>query len=277
MKSGVCYVTMYFDIGRSNWKNNFVRSFDQYLNDFQPFINLFETDKCEDDIMLVFIDKHCEQQLIERIKRVSNGKPTSIKVMPIDNDFMNTLPMWKTMEHEREIMNSQELKTILGWRHVFPEHIYPEYTLINHCKIDLICNLIESNIITTDINYYAWVDFGFFKIKENIPVKLLDVNRFDLDKVNYTLINNIDERDRDIIYTLQVAPEKIGGFFFFGHKDLLKEYQGIYHKILYLFQNELRYADDDQHLSLRCYFEKPSLFSFHYTGGWHSVFKKYSK
>ena len=80
----------------------------------------------------------------------------------------------------------------------------------------------------------------------------------------------------DITYTLKVAPEKIGGFFFLGRKDKLKEYQQIYHQILDNFQNN-NIADDDQHLALRCYFHKPSLFTLHYLMEWHCILFKYQK
>ena len=48
---------------------------------------------------------------------------------------MNFLPMWNTLKRENEVMHGQYFKTIVAQRHVYPEHSYPEYTLINHCKI----------------------------------------------------------------------------------------------------------------------------------------------
>jgi hypothetical protein len=270
----ICYVTAYYDIGRSSW-GNFTRTFDDYLKSFEPYINLFKTDKSDGDILVVFIDKKCEQQLRTFIKDVSQGNPVSINIIPIDNEFMNTLPMWKTLEREREIMVNQDFKNLLGPRQNFPEHIHPEYTLINHCKIDLICSLIDSDKF--GFEFYAWVDFGFFNRKENIPERLLDINKLDINTVNYSLINDIDERDKDIVYTLQIAPEKIGGFFFFGRKDILKQYQKLYHDTLKSFQNHLSIADDDQHLALRCYFKKPELFTLHNLGKWHVVLKKFQK
>ena len=188
---------------------------------------------------------------------------------------MNLLPIWKTLEKEREIMNSVDFKNTVGSRIIFPEHTFPEYTLLNHSKIDILCSLIDSNKI--NCQYYCWIDFGFFADKKNIPKKLLDINRFNLDTINYTLVNNIDDKDKDIYYTLHNAPEKIGGFFFFGRKDRLKEYQILYHKMLKYFQNILNIADDDQHLALQCYFYKSSLFTMHYLGEWHSVLREYQK
>jgi hypothetical protein len=272
----VCYVTLFYDINRSTWKNKFKRTFEQYLISFEPFIPLFNKKTCENNLLVIFIDKKWENELINKIDSYKNNDDTfNIKIIPIDDKFMNLFPIWQTINREREIMNSNEFKNTVGSRIIYPEHKYPEYTLINHCKIDAICYLIDSKELSYE--YYCWVDFGFFNLKTNIPEKLLDVNLFNLETINYTLLNEITEKDKDIYYTLQYAPEKIGGYFFLGRKDKLKEYQILYHKILDYFQNVLNIADDDQHLSLQCYFKNPSLFTLHYTGVWHNVLVKYQQ
>jgi hypothetical protein len=272
----LCYVTMFFDIGRDKWKNVFTRSFEQYLKEFEPFIPLFNKKTCKNDLLVVFIDKKWENMLLEKIEfyKIDNNS-FNIKVVGIDNNFMNFLPMWNTLKRENEVMHGEYFKAIVAQRHIYPEHSYPEYTLINHCKIDLICALIESKKINYD--YYCWVDFGFFKLKENIPEKLLDINNFNLLTINYTLINTIDDLDKNVYYTLKYAPEKVGGYFFLGHRNKLKEFQKLYHEILNYFQNTLNIVDDDQHLVLQCYFKNPSLFTMHYLGRWHSVLREYQQ
>lgn len=262
----ICYVTLFYNIGRdSNMWGKFKRSFEDYYKRFEPFIKLFDKNNCKDDKMVIFIDKEYYDILNDRIEN------SNMFLIPIDENFMNKLYMWKTMDKEISIMKDEQFKNILGDRSEFPEHVFPKYTLINHSKIDLICWLINNNIMI-DFNYYAWVDFGFFKNEFLIPDDLLDINRFDKNKINYTLINRIDEKDRDIIYTLQNAPEKIAGCFFFGRKDILLEYQNLYHQIFNWFQNELKIADDDQHLVLQCFFKNSDLFKFHWIDGWHQVF-----
>ena len=271
-----CYVTMFFEINRDKWKNVFTRTFTQYLKEFEPFIPLFNKKTCKDDLLIVFIDKKWEYMLDEKIElyKIDNNS-FNIKVVGIDTNFMSFLPMWNTLETEKKIMHSEYFKAVIAERHVYPEHTYPEYTLINHCKIDLLCALIESKKINYE--YYCWVDFGFFKLKENIPEKLLDINKFDLERINYTLINPIDELDKNIYYTLRRAPEKVGGYFFLGHRNKLQEFQKIYHEMLNYFQNILNIVDDDQHLVLQCYFKNPSLFKMHYLGKWHSVLCEYQQ
>ena len=83
--------------------------------------------------------------LLEKINIYKlDGEKFNIKVIEIDINFMNFLPMWKTLKKEEQVINSIYFKNIIGNRSIYPEHSYPEYTLINHCKIDLICSLINS-------------------------------------------------------------------------------------------------------------------------------------
>jgi len=268
-----CYITSYYDINREHWTNSFKRSFDDYLKTFEPFISLFNTDYCCDDEMIVFIDsKHYEQ-----LQELINSKPKSnISVYQLNSEIMNELQMWKTLEKEREIMNLESFRKLLGERHIFPEHNYPEYTLINHSKIDIVCRAIDLNL--SKHNIFAWVDFGFFAKDINIPNFLLDISNFNLDKITYSLINPIEKIDFNIEYTLLNAPEVIGGFFFLGSKEKMLQYQKLYHETLDYFQNTLQIADDDQHLVLQCINKNPDLFSFNTKiYGWHKVLKSNQK
>jgi GR25 family glycosyltransferase involved in LPS biosynthesis len=268
-----CYITFYYDIKRENWPNQFKRCFNDYLKTFEPFITLFNKETCEEDEMIVFIDsKH-----FDTVQNLIKSKPTSnISLYHLNDDIMNELPMWKTLEVERQIMNLDSFKNLVGERIIYPEHIYPEYTLINHVKIDMVCKVIEENLSKHDV--FAWVDFGFFSNGFNVPTFLLDISNFNLDKINYSLINPIEKIDFQIEYTLKKAPEVIGGFFFLGRKDKLLEYQKLYYETLDYFQNTLKIADDDQHLVLQCYKKKTELFSFNNKNyGWHKVLKANQK
>lgn len=191
---------------------------------------------------------------------------------------MEQLPMWKTLPRETEIMKREDFKKLVGIRQCMPEHTYPKYTLINHCKIDLICLAINSKYNNNE--HCAWVDFGFFGEKENIPKKLLDLERIRSPHlITYSLIEPIEDADQNIEYTLKYAPERIGGFFFLGSQDALLEYQKLYHEVLHMFQYELQIpcCDDDQHLALQCYFKRPELFDNILLGQWHSIFRYFQK
>ena len=260
-----CYITAYYDINRDNWPY-FHRTFESYLKGFKPFIKLFNNIVCKDDEMIVYIDSrhYCKLETII----IPN---TNIKLISITEELINNLYIWKTLDIERENMNSENFKTLVGNRIIFPECIYPEYTLINHCKIDFISRVIDMNL--SDKIYYTWVDFGLFNEPENVPYRLLDITRLNLDKINYNLLNPINDSYKDVNLNLMYAPEIIGGGVFFGRKDKMKEYQSLYYQILDYFQNTLHIADDDQHLVLQCYFKKPELFELHTNYGWFEFFK----
>jgi len=263
----ICYVTAYYDIGRDKW-SAFSRSFNDYLEHFMPYIKLFNKSKCNDDEMFVFID----ERHYNTLKTLIDEDETNITLLSLTNELLNELPMWKTIDIEREILKDEKFKRLLGDRvhYNYPETLYAEYTLINHCKVDFVSRVIDKKLSKAE--FYCWTDFGFFSNKDNIPDKLLDIEKFNVNTINYTLINNIMNIDSDFRYVLRYAPETIGGFFFLGHKDKIKDYQSLYHFILKECQEVLEIADDDQHLALRCYFACPELFSFGKVMGWHKVY-----
>jgi GR25 family glycosyltransferase involved in LPS biosynthesis len=259
-----CYITSYFDINRSQWKT-FARTFEDYLLYFQPFLPLFDKTKTTDELIVFIDDRH-----IHKLDDLLTDTH-AIRLIPINESFLTQyLHCWKLLETERRIMNSPEFKALVGDRMTYPECRYPEYTLINHSKIDFIAYAINFNLSLAD--YFAWVDFGFFSKSENIPTTLLDLRKFDLSCINYTLINPISNQDSDVYYTLKYAPEKIGGFFFLGRRDVLLRYQTLYHDSLAEFHS-MNIVDDDQALALYCYFKSPNLFAFNTSNfGWHNVF-----
>lgn len=259
---------MFYDIDRSAWET-FSRSFETYFDRFKPFIPLFDKNSCGQNHLIVFIDeKH-----LETLSQMITIKH-AITLIPLSETFLkNNIYCWSLLPREREIMNSAYYKNLILHRNHCPETRYPEYTLLNHSKIDFINYVISNNL--SKLSLYAWVDFGFFSKSSLIPTTLLDATHFDISKINYTLINDIEDKDQDILYTLSYAPEKIGGFFFLGKKDCLQVYQKLYHASLLEYQN-MGICDDDQAVALYCYFKHPELFSFPWVRGWHNVFKAYS-
>ena len=265
--SSICYITCYFDINRSKWQN-FARSFDDYLLHFKPFIPLFEKTNAKENHLIVFIDDRYISRLNDEINHTN--KETTITLIPINESFLqHNIPCWKNIPQEREIMNSTFFKNIVGNRIIYPECQYPEYTMINHSKIDFICYALNTNLSLLET--FCWIDFGFFSKPENIPKRLLDISRFDLNKINYTLINPITPEDSDVSYILKSAPEKIGGFFFLGNREKMYDYQQVYHESLKDYQR-MNLCDDDQGVALYTYFKHPELFSFNSQDyGWHKV------
>lgn len=261
----ICYVTAFLDIQRENW-STFRRTFDEYFQAFTPLIDLFKDDN--NNHLVVFMDKKRSEKVKQYVNNLQN-----VTVIDIDEDYLqNNSILWKRLPKEIEIINSIEYKKVVSHRLSYPEHSNPRYTLINHAKIDFVNLAVQ--MVTNP--YFCWVDFGYFSKPENIPKRLLDVNLLDRNKINYTLINPISVIDSNVLYTLQNAPEKIGGFFFFGSRERMIEYQKLYHLVHETFQKN-NIADDDQHLVLQCYFAKPDLFALHAVGGWHKALLAFQK
>lgn len=273
----ICYVSSYLEINRENWNTKFKRSFDDYLKYFKPFIELFSYDNLEKyklkDIeynMILYMDSTRINQFLDEC----DISKSNISIILINNAFMEkNIPIWNRLETETNIMNSNNFKNLLNHRINCPEANNPKYTLINHSKIDFIVHTIN-NVYMAD--NYAWVDFGYFIKSSNIPLNMIDPYRFANNKINYTLIDMFDYRNANPILNIVFGQEKIGGFFFYGNKDVMLKYQKIYHKYLDEFQN-MSICDDDQSLVLYMFFKinktDQDILYMHYTGVWHYALK----
>lgn len=257
-------ITAFYDLNRDKW-NYFKRPFEKYFDSFKIIVELYKDTKIS---LIVFIDIKHYEKVKEITKNIKN-----IFVFRIDIDFLKkNIDAFSRLEKEEEIIKSIEYKMKLGKRLYknYPENTFAMYNLINHAKIDF----VNLSFTLVDCDYAYWLDFGYFvgeRVKK--PDYLLDTCKFDLNCINYNIISIPEEKDKNILYTLIHSPERIGGFFFFGKKELLKEYQKLFHKNHISLQN-MGIVDDDQHIALRCYFENPKLFCLHLTG-WHDVLYLY--
>lgn len=265
-------VTFFYDIKRESWSDKTSKSFDKdYLEPFKILLN-YNYD------LIVYIDDKYYDILLSEVEESNN---TKTKLYPINEEWMKkNIWAWNRLDREKEIMNSDSYKNKIPKRISmgYPENTRPEYTILTHSKIDFINYAIEEDNNNSD--YYMWVDFGYFQNKTSskfLPSKgVIDIDKLNTETVNICSVNKIDDKDKDINYTLVNAPEKIGAYLFFGTKDNLKEFQLLCHKHLEHFQ-EIGIADDEQHLWLQCYFEKPELFTEHVLHGWHLALKRFSK
>lgn len=278
----IYYATCFYDIGRSDWET-FPRTFDDYLAEFEPFVDLFNKEDRQKHQLFVYLDTAHLGRFEKYLQKNEPAAERNIHVVPITEKWLEKTTQWKDLEKEREVMGSEEYKKTVGDRVKFPESRFPEYTMINHIKIDLLKHVYDY-FVRGDVSksYLAWVDFGFFKKDhlargpENyVPERLLDETNFETDKVHYTVINPLSEEDLDAAYTLKNAPEKVAGYFFFLRSDRILGYHKLYRETLATFR-ECGYADDDQHLVIQCYSRLPHLFKFHRLP-WHTALVKFQK
>lgn len=253
----LCLVTAFFDIGRNAW-SQYRRSVDEYFNSFKPYLDL----KHE---MIVFIDDRYSQQF----RDLCNNN-TNITIIDINMDWLMTnIHAYGRLDQERAIMKSDSYKQLVSHRSSCPECFIPEYNMLQHAKIDFVCYVIVNKLSSAE--YFAWTDFGYFKSSKLMPNNPLQLDKFDLKKINFQTINPVREIDNDINYTLKVARETIGGFFHLGSKELLLKYQELYHEVHEDFHNK-GVVDDDQHLMLQCYFRNRDMFHLWDLHGWHLIY-----
>jgi len=268
----ICMITAFFDINRDKWSNfNTSRSADDYIRAFSVYLNY-------DFNMIIYIDDRYYDQLNELIKK--SKYPNTKILKPINNSWMiKNIWTWSRLDREKEIMHSDEYRSLVADRISagYPENTKPEYTIITHSKIDFVNHAI--NNLCDKFKYYMWVDFGYFLNKNNgiyLPNKNIDIKKLNPNTVNLCCILPIDERDRDILYTLKISPEKIGAYLFAGNADVMLEFQKMCHECLEYYQS-INIADDEQSHWLQCFFKKPELFTTHVFYRWHAALKAFSK
>jgi hypothetical protein len=251
----IVMVTCFFDIGRNNWKY-LNRTPDYYLDSLKKMILLYSKEK----IIIFMDDKYFDNEIIKTISE--NYK--NILIIKINLNWLNeNCDSWKKNYISEKIMNSNEYKKNVIHRPGSPENLYSEYNTINHSKIDLIKYSINNNLIN-DNEFICWCDCGYFKSilhnnPDEFPNSYLDINKFNLNKLNFCLRNEIVEKDSDMIYTLINAPETFTGSFFAGSKEMMLKLHELYHICLNeLYENNI--SDDDQHVYLRCYLKNKELF-----------------
>lgn len=254
----ICYVTAFLDLNREKWDIWESRNNDSYIRAFSRYLPLFVLypDKYE---MFVYIDYSLLQTLKELCENITN-----VHLVPINQEFLeeNSL-LWRRLPREQEIMSSREFRELMKHRLDYPEVSIPQYNMINHAKIDLVCFSMQM----TDADILGWVDFGYLKNTENIPDRLVDSNKLYSNRINFSLVNLVKLPHYNIKNTLISAPEVVEGGFFFGNRTALLKYQKLYHETHAMFQKQ-DIADDDQHVVLQAYRASPGLFHMIYQGKW---------
>jgi hypothetical protein len=249
--NSIVSVTAFMDIGRGSW-DKFQRNFENYFNAFKNYLFLNKK-------IIIFID----DKYLDIVSKFCNSDKI---IVPININWLKeNCKSWEKLEIAKNIMKSSNYIELVKSRInlKYPENIYPEYNAINHSKIDLIRYAINSNLITKN-EMICWCDFGYYNsIFNNNPLEYpkfeLDLNRLNVNKLNFFLRNKISNNDNDMFYTLIVAPEIFTGSFFAGNTKVMLELYDLYHESLdMLYTNNI--SDDDQHIYLRCFIKKPELF-----------------
>ena len=253
-------VTAFFDIGRGNW-NYCNRSVDVYMNSFKKLLTF------HDNIIVFLDDRYINSEFILNYKENKKNGLTKKEVLfiPINREWLNNNCLsWKKNYISEAIMNSEIYINKIRHRRHYPENSCSEYNAVNHSKIDFIKYAIDNRLVY-DNEFICWCDFGYYNsILSNDPFKYpyaeLDINKFDINKINMCLRNKLEYNDFNMDFTLIYAPEKFTGSLFSANVENMIKLHHLYHECLdELYKNYI--TDDDQHVYLRCFHKKQELFN----------------
>lgn len=251
---------MFKNIGRDNWKS-FSRTEQDYLDNFRNLVENIEYP------LVVYVENYILKKIValESVKLRSN-------ILLIDSSTIKTY-LDTHLESEKQIMNSETYKQkIPKERKRCPEHIIPEYTLINHSKIQF---LSHTQKIIPGYNHYAWIDFGWVL---NGALETLPKN-IDLSKLgNKIILNNIDPLPKHNISAedmLSIHKIYFAGGSFIVPAHLIETLQNAYTKKLEEWKMK-GVADDDQNLFYQLWVDNKDMFEYvSGQGNWHALYRDY--
>jgi hypothetical protein len=251
-----CVITAFYDIGRKNWDADYRRSAETYMNAAQKYFNY-------DYNMIMFID----ERYFNEMNSVYLQSPYQNKTLiPIDEKWLEQYSfVWRQRSNDVQIMKSSNYQSRVQNRinNGYPETRIPYYNVITSCKIDYMMYAVDHHLVD-DYDFLCWSDFGYFNSiygnkPEKFPTNSLDICKFDVTKINMTVLRQIQKQDGDIYYTLSNAPEVLGTSFFASPKHLISTFQKLCHDTLIQF-HKLGITDDDQHVYLHPIIKHPELF-----------------
>ena len=209
--------------------------------------------------IILFVDNDIETYLKTNYKITSNVLFYDIKNY---NSFYN-----KYMDIEAKIINSDIYKNkIPSDRKNCPEHLYAEYNLVNHSKINYV-NYAKK--IFQDYKFYSWIDFGI-RLPENSKIyDNIDIGKIPNKIIYQHISSNLPKNKMYILPEKEVITDPdnmlsshviyFAGSIFIIHSDLISIYEALYEKKLNELQ-EKNIVDDDQNIILQIYLDNKNLF-----------------
>ena len=260
MDNEIIFVTAFKDINRDNWETYTV-SKGRYVD---YFATLARTIKYK---LIVYLEPDVMDFVIDRFK--SFDENIIFKEMNSVNTFFDEF-----IEKDTTIMNSEIYKNkIPDYRKKQPEHVYSDYNLINHSKINFVRN---TKMLFPDYLFYAWIDFGRMNerldnIPKNVDVSLLPSNKITYHCVNEPPVNRISEEEMLKSHTVYFL-----GSSFIVPSNLVESFENLW-KLKLIDWYERWITDDDQSLILQLYFDNPELFFKIKNLEWYGMYRQLIK
>jgi hypothetical protein len=250
----ILFITAFKDIRRDSW-SIVPRSKHDYIHDFLPLAQNIKYN------LIVYIEDDI-YDILQKYTFPSNI--FLIKSKEVANTFYD-----RFLESEQEIMFSEQYKSKIPCdRKGAPEHNYPKYTLINHCKINYVADAKKRY---PTYEYYSWLDFGAGRqtisdLPHNIHFERLQ------QKITYLVLNTpplTRVKEEDMLKSHSIY---FPGGQFIVHTSLVETFETLVENKL-LEWREKWICDDDQNLILQLYFDNPELFHIHKGHEWLSLFR----
>jgi hypothetical protein len=255
MENEIIFTTAFKEIDREKWKHYPV-STGRYID---YFIQLGKYIKYK---LIVYLEEEIKDIIL---KKTSFNENIIFCELSKVNTFLNEF-----LEKDTEIMNSDIYKNkIPEYRNYLPEHLYSEYNLINHSKINFVNKTKE---LYPDYKYYAWIDFGRMNESiDNIP-KNLDISLIPNNKITYHYVYDPPKERISEENMLLSNNVYLLGSSFIVPNHMVKMFERLWKKKLIQWQKQY-ITDDDQNLVLQLYFDNPSIFYGIKNGKWYNMYK----
>lgn len=254
-KNSIIFCTAFKDIGRKNW-SNVPRSNDEYL---QCFLNLARNIMYK---LVVYLD----QSMYDRLKKFYLRPNIELRLLSDVKTFYD-----EYLENERQMMASDTYKNkIPADRKGVVEHVYPEYTLINHSKINCIKH---TQTLYKDYEYYGWIDFGCIRNKIDDVPKFINFSKLQ-PKITYLMLNEPPEEYIDSEKMLTIHDVFIPGGQFIVHTTLVDWYEDKYRELLEAWKRDI-ICDDDQAAVYQMWFKNKDKFVMFKNPEWVSLFRNF--
>lgn len=255
MDSEIIFTTAFKDINREKWISYQV-STGRYID---YFIYLAKNIKYT---LIVYLEKEIKDLIF---KKTSLNENIIFRELNEVNTFLNQF-----LEKDKEIINSDIYKQkVPEYRKKLPEHLYSDYNLINHSKINFVN---KTKQLYPNYLYYAWIDFGRMNGElDNIPQNL-DISLLPKNKITYHFVNDPPKNRISEENMLRSNEVHLLGSSFILPNRMVEIFEILWKNKLIDWQKEY-ITDDDQNLVLQLYFDNPYMFYGIKNDKWYNMYK----
>jgi hypothetical protein len=255
MDNEIIFTTAFKEINREKW-NSYQVSTGRYID---YFIFLGKNIKYK---LIVYLEKEVKDRILKKTNFNEN-------IIFYDLSEVNTF-FDEFIEKDKEIMNSAIYKQkVPDYRKNLPEHLYSDYNLINHSKINFVN---KTKQLYPNYQYYAWIDFGRMNENiDNIP-KNLNISLIPNNKITYHFVNEPPKHKVSEEEMLRSHAVYLLGSSFIVPNHMVTNFEQLWKNKLINWQEQY-ITDDDQNLVLQLYFDNPSMFYGIKNNKWYNMYK----